>query len=250
MNKLLTLKALSKNYLTKKKVICALNNINFEINENEFVVLVGPSGCGKSTILSIIGELEDKSSGEIKFNKKDIKIGYMFQEDALFPWLTVLDNCLLGLKIQNKVTEENKKYVKSLLKKYGLSSFEKSYPKELSGGMRQRVALIRTLALKPDILLLDEPFSALDYQTRITVSDDVFKIIKEEKKTALMVTHDISEAVALASRIIVLSNRPAVVKNIYEIDMENTNLPSENRKSPKFSYYYNLIWRDLDHYES
>lgn len=137
--KLLTLKELSKNYLTRKKVICALDNINFDINENEFVVLVGPSGCGKSTILSIIGELENKSGGEIKFNKKDIKIGYMFQEDALFPWLTVLDNCMLGLKIQNKVTEENKKYVKSLLKKYGLSSFEKSYPKELSGGMRQRV---------------------------------------------------------------------------------------------------------------
>ena len=201
---LLKVKELSKNYLTKKKVICALDNINFDINENEFIVLVGPSGCGKSTILSIIGNLEDKSSGEIKFNKKDIKIGYMFQEDALFPWLTVLDNCMLGLKIQNKVTDENEKYVKSLLKKYGLSSFEKSYPKELSGGMRQRVALIRTLALRPDILLLDEPFSALDYQTRITVSDDVFKIIKEEKKTALMVTHDISEACAIASKIIVL----------------------------------------------
>jgi len=168
---LLKVKELSKNYLTKKKVICALDNINFDINENEFIVLVGPSGCGKSTILSIIGNLEKKSGGEIKFNKKDIKIGYMFQEDALFPWLTVLDNCMLGLKIQNKVTEENKSYVKSLLKKYGLESFEKSYPKELSGGMRQRVALIRTLALKPDILLLDEPFSALDYQTRILVID-------------------------------------------------------------------------------
>lgn len=247
---LLKVKDLSKNYLTKKKVICALDNINFDINENEFIVLVGPSGCGKSTILSIIGNLEDKSSGKIKFNKKDIKIGYMFQEDALFPWLTVLDNCMLGLKIQNKVTDENKKYVKSLLKKYGLSSFEKSYPKELSGGMRQRVALIRTLALKPDILLLDEPFSALDYQTRITVSDDVFKIIKEEKKTALMVTHDISEACAIASKIIVLSNRPSVVKNIYEINMKNKGLPNENRKDPKFSYYYNLIWKDLDHYES
>ena len=247
---LLKVKELSKNYLTKKKVICALDNINFDINENEFIALVGPSGCGKSTTLSIIGNLEDKSGGEIKVNKKNIKIGYMFQEDALFPWLTVLDNCMLGLKIQNKVTDENKKYVKSLLKKYGLSNFEKSFPKELSGGMRQRVALIRTLALRPDILLLDEPFSALDYQTRITVSDDVFKIIKEEKKTALMVTHDISEACAIASKIIVLSNRPSVVKNIYEINMKNNGLPSENRKDPKFSYYYNLIWKDLDHYES
>lgn len=248
--KLLEIKELSKNYLTPKKVICALENINLDIYENEFVVLVGPSGCGKSTILSIIGNLENKSSGKIEFKKDNIKVGYMFQEDALFPWLTVLDNCMLGLKIQKKDNEENIKYVKNLLKKYGLSNFEKSYPKELSGGMRQRVALIRTLALKPDILLLDEPFSALDYQTRITVSDDVFKIIKEEKKTALMVTHDISEACAIGSKVVVLSNRPSVVKNIYEIEMENKGLPSENRKNSKFSYYYNLIWKDLDHYES
>ena len=248
--KLLEIKELSKNYLTPKKVICALKNINLDIYENEFVVLVGPSGCGKSTILSIIGNLENKSSGKIEFKKDNIKVGYMFQEDALFPWLTVLDNCMLGLKIQKKDNEENIKYVKTLLKKYGLSNFEKSYPKELSGGMRQRVALIRTLALKPDILLLDEPFSALDYQTRITVSDDVFKIIKEEKKTALMVTHDISEACAIGSKVVVLSNRPSVVKSIYEIEMENKGLPSENRKNPKFGYYYNLIWKDLDHYES
>lgn len=248
--KLLEIKELSKNYLTPKKVICALENINLDIYENEFVVLVGPSGCGKSTILSIIGNLENKSSGKIEFKKDNIKVGYMFQEDALFPWLTVLDNCMLGLKIQKKDNEENIKYVKTLLKKYGLSNFEKSYPKELSGGMRQRVALIRTLALKPDILLLDEPFSALDYQTRITVSDDVFKIIKEEKKTALMVTHDISEACAIGSKVVVLSNRPAIIKNIYAIDMENKGLPSENRKNSKFSYYYNLIWKDLDHYES
>ena len=247
--KLLEIKELSKNYLTPKKVICALENINLDIYENEFVVLVGPSGCGKSTILSIIGNLENKSSGKIEFKKDNVKVGYMFQEDALFPWLTVLDNCMLGLKIQKKDNEENIKYVKTLLKKYGLSNFEKSYPKELSGGMRQRVALIRTLALKPDILLLDEPFSALDYQTRITVSDDVFKIIKEEKKTALMVTHDISEACAIGSKVVVLSNRPAIIKNIYAIDMENKGLPSENRKNSKFSYYYNLIWKDLDHYE-
>lgn len=250
MGKLLEIKELSKNYLTKKQVICALDKVNLSINENEFVVLVGPSGCGKSTILSIIGDLEKKSNGKIKFGKKNLKVGYMFQEDTLFPWLNVLDNCLLGLKIQNKVDPENLKYVKHLLKKYGLSAFEKSYPKELSGGMRQRVALIRTLAIKPDILLLDEPFSALDYQTRITVSDDVFKIIKEEKKTALMVTHDISEAVSIASKVVVLSNRPSHVKNVYEIKMNDTTLPSENRKNPKFSYYYNLIWKDLQHYES
>ena len=240
---LLQLKELSKNYLTKKQVICALKNINISINENEFIVLVGPSGCGKSTILSIIGDLEKKSGGKIEFNKKNIKVGYMFQEDALLPWLNVLDNCMLGLKIQKRVTEENKNYVKSLLKKYGLESFEKSYPKELSGGMRQRVALIRTLATKPDILLLDEPFSALDYQTRITVSDDVFKIIKEEEKTAILVTHDISEAISMADKVVVLSNRPSIVKKIYDIKMDKKGLPSENRKNEK-------LWKDLDHYEN
>lgn len=247
---LLEIKELSKNYLTKKQVICAIKNINLLIKENQFIALVGPSGCGKSTILSIIGGLEKKSSGQINFMKKNLKVGYMFQEDALFPWLNVLDNCMLGLKIQNKENKENKKYVKTLLKKYGLSSFEKSYPKELSGGMRQRVALIRTLATKPDILLLDEPFSALDYQTRITVSDDVFKIIKQEKKTALMVSHDINEAISMADKVIVLSNRPSIIKNVYEIKMENKSTPSENRKNKKFNEYYNLIWKDLDHYES
>ena len=247
---LLKIKELSKNYLTKKQVICAIKNINLLIKENQFIALVGPSGCGKSTILSIIGGLEKKSSGQINFMKKNLKVGYMFQEDALFPWLNVLDNCMLGLKIQNKENKENKKYVKTLLKKYGLSSFEKSYPKELSGGMRQRVALIRTLATKPDILLLDEPFSALDYQTRITVSDDVFKIIKQEKKTALMVSHDINEAISMADKVIVLSNRPSIIKNVYEIKMENKSTPSENRKNKKFNEYYNLIWKDLDHYES
>lgn len=247
---LLEIKELSKNYLTKKQVICAIKNINLLIKENQFIALVGPSGCGKSTILSIIGGLEKKSSGQINFMKKNLKVGYMFQEDALFPWLNVLDNCMLGLKIQNKENKENKKYVKTLLKKYGLSSFEKSYPKELSGGMRQRVALIRTLATKPDILLLDEPFSALDYQTRITVSDDVFKIIKQEKKTALMVSHDINEAISMADKVIVLSNRPSIIKNVYEIKMENKSIPSENRKNKKFNEYYNLIWKDLDHYES
>ena len=249
MIELLNIKELKKNYLTKKQVICALENINLNINRNEFVVLVGPSGCGKSTILSIIGNLEKKSSGEIKFQKDDIKVGYMFQEDTLFPWLNVLDNCLIGLKIQKKLNDENVNYVKGLLKKYGLSTFEKSYPKELSGGMRQRVALIRTLAIKPDILLLDEPFSALDYQTRITVSDDVFKIIKEEKKTAIMVTHDINEAISMGDKVVVLSNRPATIKNVYKIKMDNKSIPSENRKNTKFNYYYNLIWEDLNNHD-
>lgn len=249
MKKLLSIKELSKNYLTKKQVICALKNINLEIEENDFTILVGPSGCGKSTILSIIGGLENKSSGNLIIHNPDLKVGYMFQEDALFPWLTVLDNCLLALKINGKLKKEDINYVKHLLKKYGLSNFENSYPRELSGGMRQRVALIRTLATKPDILLLDEPFSALDYQTRITVSNDVFKMIKEEKKTAIMVTHDINEAVSIGDKVVVLSNRPATIKNIYEINMDNKTIPSENRNNPKFNYYYNLIWKDFEHNE-
>ena len=249
MKKLLSIKELSKNYLTKKQVICALKNINLEIEENDFTILVGPSGCGKSTILSIIGGLENKSDGNLIIHKPDLKVGYMFQEDALFPWLNVLDNCLLGLKINGKLKKEDINYVKYLLKKYGLSNFENSYPRELSGGMRQRVALIRTLATKPDILLLDEPFSALDYQTRITVSNDVFKMIKEEKKTAIMVTQDINEAVSIGDKVVVLSNRPATIKNIYEINMDNKTIPSENRNNPKFNYYYNLVWKDFDHNE-
>lgn len=246
MNELLEIKELSKNYLTKKQVICALENIEFSVHEKEFITLVGPSGCGKSTILSIIGGLEDKSGGQVIFNNK-ITVGYMFQEDTLFPWLNVLDNCLLGLKVQKKINKDNVSYVKYLLNKYGLSEFEKSYPKELSGGMRQRVALIRTLAIKPDILLLDEPFSALDYQTRINVSDDVYKIIKEEEKTAIMVTHDIGEAISMGDKVIVLSKRPAIVKNIYKIEMKDKTSPSLNRYNPEFNTYYNLIWKDLDH---
>ena len=176
---LLSIKNLSKNYLTKKNITCAIDDVTFDINKNKFISIVGPAGCGKSTILSIIGGLEKKTSGDISFGKRNLKIGYMFQEDALFPWLNVYENCTIGLKVKKELTKENIKYVNYLLDKYGLESFKKSYPRELSGGMRQRVALIRTLALKPDILLLDEPFSALDYQTRIMVCDDVYEIIKK-----------------------------------------------------------------------
>ena len=245
MNEILNIKNLSKNYLTKKQVINAIDNISFSINENEFVSIVGPSGCGKSTILSIIGNLETKSGGAIKYNSNNIEVGYMFQEDNLFPWLNVYENCVLGLKIKKRLNKESENYVKYLLKKYGLNSFRNSYPKELSGGMRQRVALIRTLSLKPNILLLDEPFSALDYQTRINVSDDVYKIIKEEKKTAIMVTHDIGEAIAMSDKVIVLSSRPSKVKNIYDICLEKKNIPSKNREDIVFNKYYNLIWKDL-----
>lgn len=246
MQNLLQIKNLSKNYITKNKVTKAVDNISLDINDNEFITLIGPSGCGKSTILSIIGNLDEKSSGIIKFKNKDIKVGYMFQEDLLFPWLTVYENTILGLKIKKELNEENKKYVNDLLEKYGLIEFKNNYPKELSGGMRQRVALIRTLALKPDILLLDEPFSALDYHTRIEISDDVYKIIKKEGKTAIMVTHDIQEAIAMSDKVIVLSKRPAKIKRIYDIILENKKVPSKNRNDKNFSNYYEKIWKDFD----
>ena len=245
MNNVLEIKNLSKNYLTKDKIINAVDNITFNIQNNHFIAIVGPSGCGKSTILSMIGKLEDKSSGDIIIDK-NTKISYMFQEDTLFPWLNVLENCLIGLKIKKELNEDNINYVKHLLKKYNLESFINSYPNELSGGMRQRVALIRTLATNPDILLLDEPFSALDYQTRIKVSDDVYKIIKEENKTAIMVTHDIQEAISMADKVILLSKRPAKIKNIYDIRFDNENTPSNKRQDEKFNNYYNLIWKDFN----
>ena len=199
MNNLLKVKNLSKNYLSILGEVPAIKNISFDLNKEDFIAIVGPSGCGKSTLLSILANLEKKTEGEIIYSNDDIKIGYMFQQDCLFDHLTILDNCLLGLKIQGKITNKEKTYVLNLLNTYGLSEFINKYPKNLSGGMRQRVALIRTLAIKPDIILLDEPFSALDAQTRLIVSDDVYKIIKKEKKTAIMVTHNISEAVFLIS---------------------------------------------------
>ena len=244
--KLLDIKNIKKKYHTKKEEILAVDNFSYQLEQGEFISIVGPSGCGKSTILSILSGLIDDYEGEI--NTNNAKIGYMLQQDSLFEFRTILKNCLLGLEIENKLTEENKKYVLDLINSYGLTDFINSYPANLSGGMRQRVALIRTLATKPDILLLDEPFSALDYQTRLVVSDDVYKILKKEGKTAIMVTHDLAEAISMSDKIIVLSKRPSKIKNIYDIKLDNTSTPIENRKDPKFSYYYDLIWKDIDHH--
>ena len=190
MKKILEVKNICKTYQSQNGEIEALKNISFDINEGEYISIIGPSGCGKSTLLSIIASLESKSSGKIYINGK---IGYMLQKDNLLEWRTIYRNVLLGLEIQKEDTLENRKYVEELLKKYGLYEFKDKYPTQLSGGMRQRVALIRTLAIRPKILLLDEAFSALDYQTRLMVTEDIFKILKAENITALMVTHDISE---------------------------------------------------------
>ena len=244
MNSILKVKELSKTYYTLKKEVKAVDNFSFELLEGEFIALVGPSGCGKSTILSILSGLESLDSGTIITNKN---IGYMLQTDALFDWLTILENCLLGLKIKKELTEENKQYVVSLLEKYGLKDFMNSYPSHLSGGMRQRVALIRTLETKPDILLMDEAFSALDYQSRLSISDDVYKIIKGEGKSIIMVTHDIAEAISMCDKVIILSKRPCSVKKIINISYDNKSIPSNNRKENKFTSYYDEIWREIDY---
>lgn len=245
MRNLLKIDNLRKSYHTPKEEILALDNFSYTLSEGEFVSIVGPSGCGKSTILSILSDLMKPSDGTIEL-EKDIKVGYMLQQDCLFDFRTILDNCLLGLEIQNELTEENKQYVIHLLETYGLKDFMYRYPENLSGGMRQRVALIRTLATKPDILLLDEPFSALDYQTRLAVSDDVYKILKEEKKSAIMVTHDLAEAISMSDHVIVMTARPGKIKKIYQIELTNKSNPIENRKAKEFSTYYDQIWKDID----
>ena len=239
MENILKIQNLKKIYHTLHEEIEAINNFSLDLKENEFVALVGPSGCGKSTILKILSNLEEKSDGIIEMD--DLKLGYMLQEDSLFDWLTIKENCLLGLKVQNILTKENEKNVLRLLETYGLKDFVNSYPSNLSGGMRQRVALIRTLAINPDILLLDEPFSALDYQSRLAVSDDVYNIIKNEKKSAIIVTHDIAEAISIADRVVVLTNRPCKIKSIYNIELTNKSNPIENRKAKEFSFYYDKI---------
>lgn len=246
-NNILKVENVNKTYQAKNGEIVALKDISFDINEGEYVSIIGPSGCGKSTLLSIIAGLEQKTSGNIIINKK---IGYMLQKDNLLEWRTILNNVLFGLEIQKAKTKENKEYVLGLLKKYGLYEFKDKYPNQLSGGMRQRVALIRTLAIKPKILLLDEAFSALDYQTRLMVTNDMYKILKNEKITAIMVTHDISEAISMSDRVIVLTKRPATIKNIHEVDFEMENrTPLNCRESPKFSRYFNLLWKELENGE-
>lgn len=246
MKPLLSIRKLKKNYQDLDGEVEALGGIDLDVYEGEILSIVGPSGCGKTSLLSILSNLENKSDGNVEFQKETIKIGYMLQKDALFPWRTILENCLLGLEIQHSLTEESKNRVIELLKTYGLADFMDKYPSSLSGGMRQRVALIRTLAIDPDILFLDEPFSALDYITRIYLSEDVYNIIKKEGKTAILVTHDLAESISLSDRVAVLSKRPAIVKKVYNIQMKNKSTPIENRKTKEFNEYYDKIWRDLD----
>ena len=237
-------------YQSKTGETEAIIDLNLKVNEGEFVAIVGPSGCGKTTILSIMSGILPVTSGKVLLDGNDIKdtknyIGYMFQRDELFEWRSVWQNIMLGLEIKKQMTDEQKKYANNLIEKYGLKDFAGKKPRELSGGMRQRVALIRTLVLKPEILLLDEPFSALDFQTRLSVCDDVSNIIKSEHKTAILVTHDISEAISMADRVVVLTKRPATIKKEFNINLKGKT-PLEKREDPKFSNLFNQIWKELD----
>lgn len=246
MDSLLTLSKISLNYHTKKGETCALKDISFNVSSGEFISIVGPSGCGKTTILSLVSGLIKPSCGKIVINSTATKpCGYMFQHDLLFPWRSVKNNLLLGLEVQGKKNYESINYVTSLANKYGLGDFLEGSPNELSGGMKQRASLIRTLALKPEILLLDEPFSALDFQTRLDVCDDVYKIIKSENKTAILVTHDIHEAISMSDKVIVLSSRPAVVKKIVKIDFDENLSPFKRREHKDFNKYFDKIWREM-----
>ncbi len=232
----------NKTFISEKEITNVLKDISFKVNQGEIVAIVGPSGCGKTTLLNLISGLIKPDDGNILIHGK---IGYMFQKDNLFEWRNVYKNITLGLEINKK--EINKSKIDEILKKYGLYEFKEYYPKQLSGGMRQRVALIRTLILNPDILLLDEPFSSLDYQSKIIVQEDIYKIIKESKKTTLIVTHDISEAIALADYVYVLSKRPSTIKAKHKINLNIDNkTPLKARNSVKFKEYFNILWEELN----
>ena len=252
MNPLLEVKDVSLSYHSLSGETAALSHISFELMPEEFLAVVGPSGCGKSTLLNLICGLLTAEQGTILMNGSPIsgdsaRIGYMLQKDHLLEWRSIYRNVLLGLEIRGELTKKNLSYVDHMLKLYELDKFRNQRPSQLSGGMRQRAALIRTLALKPDLLLLDEPFSALDYQTRLNVSDDIGKILKKQKKPAILVTHDISEAISMADRILILSHRPATVVKIIPIDLNmKDRTPLTSRNAPAFKSYFNLIWKELN----
>ncbi len=255
MKQILEVKNLSKKYQSREGETLAIEDVSFNIKEGEFVSIIGPSGCGKSTLLSCISGLTNKTEGKIILDGEEIngitdKMGYMLQRDCLLEWRNILSNTLFGLEIKRKLNKEAKEYTENSLQKYGLYDFRNKFPTELSGGMRQRVALIRTLATRPKILLLDEAFSALDYQTRLMVTNDIYNILKKENITVLMVTHDISEAISMSDRVLVLSQRPGTIKEIHEIKFDIQNrTPLNCREKPEFSKYFNLLWKELGAYE-
>ena len=249
MRELLTMQNVTARYQSPDGELTAAENISLTVSQGEFVSIVGPSGCGKSTLLTIMAGLKRPSEGKVLLDGEPItgpggKIGYMLQKDNLLEWRTIYKNILLGLEIRNRLTPENIEYARGLLRTYGLWDFRDRYPSQLSGGMRQRVALIRTLAVKPEIFLLDEAFSALDYQTRLTVTDDIYSILRREGQTMVMVTHDIPESVSMSDRVVVLSGRPARIKQIHTIELGDLT-PLERRDDIRLNEYSNEIWKEL-----
>jgi NitT/TauT family transport system ATP-binding protein len=246
MKKIIRVKNLNKKFISKdnRKDLGVLNKINLDLNEGEFIALVGPSGCGKTTFLNILAGLESATSGEIKKDIPKDSIGYMFQTPLLFPWRTVLDNVLLGLQVQNKLESNSKKKALQMLSRYGLEGFSQDYPHILSGGMKQRVAFLRTMIINPKVLLLDEPFSSLDYEKKIELETELYNVVKKNNLSVVFVTHDIDEAIALADKIFVLSKRPARVISSHEISMKGQN-PIQRREDKKFPEYFKRIWEDI-----
>ena len=249
MSNILDVNHIYKDFYSLDEERQILKDINFSVKEGEILVLLGPSGCGKSTILNIIAGLLEPTAGSIDTHGK--KIGYKFQKDQLFEWRTIMKNITLGLEIQHKLDDKTKVEIQRLLQIYDLWEFRNNFPRELSGGMKQRAALIRTLALNPDILLLDESFSGLDFQTRLTVTDDIYKIIKKENKTAILVTHDISEAISLADTVAVLSHRPTTIQSVHQIHLtlDGEKTPFNARTAPEFQHYFDLFWKELQNDE-
>ena len=245
MSDRICIKDVSKSFYTDTCELLVIKDLNLNLKKGEILAILGPSGSGKSTILNLISGLLKPTEGSVKINGR---IGYMFQHDQLLEWRNIMDNVTIGLEIQHDLNLKTRARVEHLLMSYGLWEFRNRFPKELSGGMRQRAALIRTLATRPDILLLDEPFSALDYQTRLMVSNDIYKILKQEQKEAILVTHDISEAISMADRICVLSRRPATIQNTYDIHLtlEEEKTPLSSRKAPEFKDYFDSLWKELD----
>ena len=251
----LEVSGLSYSYHSLEGETLALSNISFTADNGEFLAVVGPSGCGKSTLLSLLCGLLIPDEGEILIDgvpqvESGVNIGYMLQRDHLFEWRTIMGNAALGLEIQKKRNSSSREKLHNMLHTYGLGSFENARPSELSGGMRQRAALVRTLALEPDLLLLDEPFSALDYQTRLSVCDDISTIIKSTHKTAILITHDLSEAISVADRVIVLTKRPGRIKAVVPISFGSENIrPLDRRNMPEFSVFFNQVWKELQNHD-
>lgn len=250
------LRQVGLSYLTRQGEVEALADISLAVAPGEFLSIVGPSGCGKSTLLSLIAGILRPTTGSVLLNGKPVvgpsrQVGYMLQRDHLFEWRTVLANCLIGPEVQGRNLTEARGRVERLLAQTGLAQFQHAYPEQLSGGMRQRVALVRTLAIDPDVLLLDEPFSALDFQTRLSLADEVWAILKREQKTAVLVTHDISEAVTMGDRVLVLSHRPARVKAEHMIRFAGSRRPTplEARGAPEHNAYFQQIWGELENRE-